>query len=65
VATGAACHAGSTEPSHVLQAMGLPRELGTSAIRFSLGPGVDDAAIARVLGVLPGVVERVRKASAA
>ena len=65
VATGAACHAGSTEPSHVLQAMGLPRELGTSAIRFSLGPGIDDAAITRVLEVLPTVVERVRKASAA
>jgi cysteine desulfurase len=65
VATGAACHAGSTEPSHVLSAMGLPRELGASAIRFSLGPGIDDAAIARVLDVLPSVVARVRKAGAA
>ena len=60
VATGAACHAGSTEPSHVLAAMGVPRELGAGALRFSLGPGIDDAAIARVLDVLPGVVARVR-----
>jgi cysteine desulfurase len=65
VATGAACHAGSTEPSHVLSAMGLSPELGASAIRFSLGPGIDDAAIARVLDVLPGVVARVRQARAA
>ena len=65
VATGAACHAGSTEPSHVLSAMGVPPELGASAIRFSLGPGIDDAAIARVLDVLPGVVARVRQARAA
>ncbi len=65
VATGAACHAGSTEPSHVLKAMGLSRELGASAIRFSLGPGIDDEAIARVLAVLPGVVARVRRARAA
>ena len=65
VATGAACHAGSTEPSHVLEAMGVPRELGASAIRFSLGPGIDDAAIARVLELLPRVVARVRGARAA
>jgi len=65
VATGAACHAGSTEPSHVLSAMGLPAALGSCAIRFSLGPGIDAAAIARVVGVLPGVVARVRQARAA
>ncbi len=65
VATGAACHAGSTEPSHVLSAMGVPRELGASAIRFSFGPGIDEAAIARVLEVLPRVVARVRQARAA
>ena len=65
VATGAACHAGSTEPSHVLSAMGLSGELGASAIRFSLGPGSDDEAIARVLEVLPRVVARVRQARAA
>ena len=65
VATGAACHAGSTEPSHVLTAMGLPPELGACAIRMSLGPGIDEAAIARVLGALPGVVARVRRARAA
>lgn len=35
--TGAACHAGSTEPSAVLLEMGLSRELALGALRLSLG----------------------------
>jgi cysteine desulfurase len=35
--TGAACHAGSTEPSGVLLEMGLGRELALGALRLSLG----------------------------
>ncbi|MDP6495502.1 MAG: aminotransferase class V-fold PLP-dependent enzyme, partial [Dehalococcoidia bacterium] len=35
--TGAACHAGSTEPSRVLVEMGLSRELALGALRLSLG----------------------------
>lgn len=35
--TGSACHAGSTEPSPVLAAMGLAREQALGALRFSLG----------------------------
>jgi cysteine desulfurase len=35
--TGSACHAGSTEPSEVLLAMGLTREQAVGALRFSLG----------------------------
>jgi cysteine desulfurase len=35
--TGAACHAGSTEPSGVLLAMGLSRELALGALRLTLG----------------------------
>jgi cysteine desulfurase len=62
VATGAACHAGSTEPSHVLVAMGLPAAIGTSALRFSLGCTTQPAEIERVLELLPGVVARVRAA---
>ena len=35
--TGAACHAGSTEPSSVLLEMGLSRELALEALRLTLG----------------------------
>jgi cysteine desulfurase len=35
--TGAACHAGSTEPSSVLLEMGVSRELALGAMRLTLG----------------------------
>ncbi|MBI3330452.1 MAG: aminotransferase class V-fold PLP-dependent enzyme, partial [Nitrospinae bacterium] len=35
--TGAACHSGKVELSSVLQAMGVPPQLGMGAVRFSLG----------------------------
>ena len=35
--TGAACHAGSTEPSSVLMEMGLSRERALGALRLTLG----------------------------
>jgi cysteine desulfurase len=35
--TGSACHSGGTEPSPVLAAMGVPREVGAGAIRLSMG----------------------------
>jgi cysteine desulfurase len=37
VSSGSACSSDSTEPSHVLMAMGVNRELARSAIRISLG----------------------------
>jgi cysteine desulfurase len=62
VASGAACASGSTEPSHVLLAMGTPADRSTSAIRFSLGFGTRHDEVDQVLAILPGVVERVRRA---
>jgi cysteine desulfurase len=44
-AGGAACHATDPEPSAVLKAMGVPREVGLGAIRFSLGRPTTDAEI--------------------
>ena len=36
-ATGSACHAGSTEPSPVLLAMGYDNDRAASALRLTLG----------------------------
>jgi len=62
VSAGAACASGALEPSHVLLAMGrAPREARAS-LRFSIGHGVDDTQIERVITRLPDLVERVRAA---
>jgi cysteine desulfurase len=61
VSTGSACSEGNVEPSHVLLAMGLSRELAVSSLRFSLGRFTEKEDIERVLQVLPGVVERIRE----
>lgn len=45
VSAGSACSSGKVRRSHVLEAMGLPADLAESAIRISLGPGTDAAAI--------------------
>ncbi len=37
--TGSACHSGRVELSPVLEAMGIPPEVGMGAVRFSLGRG--------------------------
>jgi len=37
VSAGSACHEGLSEPSPVLTAMGVSRELALGAVRFSLG----------------------------
>jgi cysteine desulfurase len=59
--SGSACSTGSVEPSHVLVAMGVPRELALGAIRFSLGHESTAADVERVAEVMPVVVAKVRK----
>jgi cysteine desulfurase len=61
ISSGAACSSGSLEPSHVLAAMGLPRERVEGSVRFSLGQGTTPAEIDRVLEILPPIVERMRQ----
>ena len=58
---GSACSTGAIEPSHVLTAMGVPRELALSALRFSLGHDTTEADVGRAAEVFPQVVAKVRK----
>jgi cysteine desulfurase len=58
--SGSACRAGSTDPSHVLTAIGLPPSLGRNGLRMTLGRGTSAEDIERVLSVLPGIVEDIR-----
>jgi cysteine desulfurase len=58
---GSACSTGAVEPSHVLLAIGIPKELAAGAVRFSLGHESTEADIDRVGEVMPGIVEKVRK----
>ncbi len=61
VSGGSACSTGAIEPSHVLMAMGVPRETALGAIRFSLGHDTTAADIDRATEVFPTVVGKVRK----
>jgi len=60
VSTGAACHAGAAEPSHVILAMGRAREHASGSIRFSLGWETTDDQIDRLLQILPELVRRLQ-----
>lgn len=60
MSTGSACTTGSTEPSHVLTAMGYPVDEAAGALRFSLGRTTTDADIAAAIEVVPATIARIR-----
>jgi cysteine desulfurase len=60
VSGGSACHSGSTEPSHVLMAMGLNKNAALASLRFSLLKTATDEDVDHVLRVVPEAVERLR-----
>ena len=61
VASGAACHSGAVNPSSVLKALGVSDERALSAVRFSFGRQNSMEEVEYVCGILPGIVERMRK----
>jgi len=63
--TGSACTAGVAQPSHVLVAMGADPASARGSLRLSLGHTSVDADVDEVLRVLPGAVERARRAALA
>jgi cysteine desulfurase len=55
------CSSGAMEPSHVLSAMGIDKELAAGALRLSLGWASVDADVDRALDVIPDAVARLRR----
>jgi len=62
--SGSACSTGAVEPSHVLTAMGVPRELGVAALRFSIGRTNTLEDVEAVAAAFPKSVEKVRALAA-
>jgi cysteine desulfurase len=56
-----ACASGAMDPSHVLAAMGVPKELAAGSIRFSLGWSTSDADIDHALTAVPVAVCKLRR----
>lgn len=63
VSTGSACASGSTEPSHVITAIGCPPALARGSIRFSLGKYNTEQEVDSVLAILPPAVKKLRAIS--
>lgn len=53
------CSSGAQEPSHVLAAMGVPRELAAGSLRLSLGHSSTAADVEAALEIIPNAVERL------
>ena len=60
VSGGSACHSGSTEPSHVLMAMGLDKNAARASLRFSLLRTATDEDVDHALRVVPEAVGHLR-----
>jgi cysteine desulfurase len=61
--SGSACQSGALDPSHVLLAIGVPRELAEGSLRFSMGRTTTMADVEAVLQAMPDVVARARRAA--
>jgi cysteine desulfurase len=59
--SGSACQSGAMDPSHVLLAIGVERDLADGSLRFTLGRTTTDGDIDAVLRALPGIVEKARR----
>lgn len=55
------CASGALEPSHVLAAMGVPREAAKGSLRLSLGLTTTDADVDHALAEVPPAVARLRE----
>jgi cysteine desulfurase len=63
VSSGSACSSGAVEPSHVLIAMGLPRERARASLRFSLGQSNNEEQVDALIEAVAESVAQLRKLS--
>ena len=63
VSGGSACASGSTEPSHVLEAMGVGKHRARASLRFSLSRLTTDEDVDTALEIVPAAVARLRELS--
>ncbi|MBQ9686311.1 MAG: cysteine desulfurase NifS [Oscillospiraceae bacterium] len=61
--SGSACASGSLDPSHVLLALGIPRELAYGSLRLSVGEYNTMDEVDHILAVVPKVVATLRAQS--
>lgn len=61
--SGSACSSGSISPSHVLSAIGLPRDMSNGSIRFTVGKDTTEDDIDYTVQTLKGIVQRLREIS--
>ena len=61
--SGSACTSGSLEPSHVLLAIGVPKELAHGSLRLSLDETNTEEEVDHILEKLPGIVAELRAMS--
>ena len=61
--SGSACTSSISEPSHVLNAMGVPPEVAHGSLRFTLGNDNTIEDVEYVLEVLPEIVKKLRDMS--
>jgi cysteine desulfurase len=57
----ASCASGAQDPSHVLAALGVPRDLAQGSLRLSLGTTTTDGDVDLALAVIPPAVARLRE----
>ena len=57
--SGSACTTGSTDPSHVLSALGIDPDTAHSALRLTLGQSTTAESVDRVAETLPQITQRL------
>ena len=63
VSSGAACSSGASEPSHVLEAMGLSPERARTSVRLSLHRQTTEDEVDRAIALVSAQVSRLRELS--